>query len=211
MARILIVETYFETAERLAHVLERAGHLPILAPGLQDLEGLREPPAILLLDLDGVGRELLRRLAGRLDAPRIPVLGMVANEAMIARLSRRERRRLADILVKPVSGPALLQAVDRAIADEGAVAWETLRLPADPVGRLIRRLIIYGPDSLAFHICRRLIAQRARLENTATPDALAWGEIAGWASRLGLLDPSEALRLKGLSGYIGDGCLEGQA
>ena len=61
---------------------------------------------------------------------------------------------------------------------------------------LIRRLIAEGPDRIAFHVYRRVVADRVCTGTSLSTDALSWPEIAEWAQLEGLLDQEQARRLR---------------
>lgn len=61
---------------------------------------------------------------------------------------------------------------------------------------LILHLIVEGPDWLAFHVSRRLYADRTGPKGRILADALTWAEIAEWGKREGLLDAEQASLLR---------------
>jgi hypothetical protein len=63
----------------------------------------------------------------------------------------------------------------------------------------IRRLIMEGPDRLAFHVYRRMWADRGHSGQLGMVEPLTWREIADWAQLEGLLDGAQAQLLRGES------------
>jgi hypothetical protein len=64
---------------------------------------------------------------------------------------------------------------------------------------LIRRLIAEGSDRIAFHVYRRVAADRVYAGNSLSTDTPSWPEIAEWARREGLLDLEQARLLRNAS------------
>lgn len=200
MAAILIVEDDGLVAGHMARTLRQAGHTPILAPdarsGLQEALGR---PDIVLLDLglpDFSGEELLGRLKSQPETAHIPVLVITGRKEAAAHLRGSAMGRVADILLKPVSGAELREAVDAALAGHREPDGDALGLARQQQQELILRLILEGSDPLVFHISRRLSADRARARSSMRADALTWAELAEWGKRETLLDAEEASLLR---------------
>ncbi len=200
MAAILIVEDDGLVAGQMARTLRQDGHTPILAhdarTALQEVIGR---PDAILLDLglpDLPGEELLRRLKSQPETAQIPVLVVTGKKEAAAHLRGAAKGSVADILLKPVSGAQLREVVGAALAGQGQSGADALRLARERQREIILRLIVEGPDSLAFHVSRRLCADRMKRKNARSADALAWEEIAAWGMREGLLDPEEACLLR---------------
>ena len=62
--------------------------------------------------------------------------------------------------------------------------------------KLIRRLIAEGSEPIAFHVYRRVAADRVYAGTSLATDALSWLEIAEWAQREGLLNQEQARLLR---------------
>jgi DNA-binding response OmpR family regulator len=154
-----------------------------------------------LLDLglpDVPGEDLLRHLKSRPETAGIPVVVVTGKTEAAAQLKAAAREIVADILLKPVSGAKLCQAVDTALASQPALGADALQPTREMQRDLIHRLIVEGPDPLVFHICRRLSLDRMGGRGSTAADALTWAEIAEWARREGLLDVEQALLLRRL-------------
>lgn len=67
--------------------------------------------------------------------------------------------------------------------------------------RLLERLIAEGSDALAFHVCRRLQADRVRVIGGTSADTLGWAEIAEWAKCEGLVNEDDAFVLQRPAGF----------
>lgn len=194
MAAILIVEEDRVLAQQMARTLRQTGHFPILASDARSaLRGVEERPDLILLDLempDSQGVDLLARLQSQPGAVRTPVLAITWKRAAAAQL--REKKGVADVLFKPVSGVQLREAVDNVLATHGQPDPATLRLDRQRQQELILRLIVEGPDPLVFHISRRICADRTNARSPMGPEALTWADIAEWGTREGLLDAEQA-------------------
>lgn len=200
MAAILIVEDDGLVAGHFARTLRQAGHTPILAHDARSAlrEALDRPDAILL-DLglpDLPGDELLRRLKSTPETAQIPVLVITGKKEAAAHLRESAKGSVADILVKPVSGAKLREVVDATVAGRQEKDEDALRLARERQRELILHLIIQGPDSLAFHVSRRLCADRTKARSAWSADALTWEEIAEWGMREGLLNAEQASLLR---------------
>ncbi len=200
MAAILIVEDDELVAGHVARTVRQAGHRPILASdarsALQEAEG---GPDIILLDLgrpDLAGEELLQRLKGRRETAHIPVLVLTGNREAAPRLRGSGKGGVADILLTPVSGAELLQAVETALAGQPEPDAETLRQAQERQRQIIQHLIVEGSDPLVFHTCRRLSLDRTKGRGSLAGETLTWGEIAEWAKREGLVDAEQASLLQ---------------
>jgi len=200
MAAILIVEDDGLVAGQMARTLRKAGHTPIFAhdanTALQEAFGR---PDVILLDLglpDLPGEELLRRLKSRPETAQIPVLVITGKKEAAAHLRGAAKGSVADILIKPVSGAQLREVVGTALAGQRESGADALRLARERQREIILRLIVEGPDSLAFHVSRRLCADRMKTKNSRSADALTWEEIAAWGMHEGLLDPEQASLLR---------------
>jgi DNA-binding response OmpR family regulator len=200
MAMILIVEDDGLVAGQMARTMRQAGHTPVLARDARSAleEALARPDAILL-DLglpDLPGEELLRLLKGRPETARIPVLVITGKEEAAARLRGLPRDSVDDILLKPISGAQLREVVDAALAKQRHRGPDALRLARERQREAILRLVVEGSDSLAFHVSRRLCADRMKTGVSRSADALTWEEIAEWGRREGLLDAEQAKLLR---------------
>jgi two-component system chemotaxis response regulator CheY len=201
MARILIVENDRLVAMRMARTLREIGHIPILAPdALAAFQELADRPDLFLLDLDLPDlpwEEFLRRLRSRQETAQIPVVVIAGRRQAATRLRDSEIGGVDAILVKPASGFRLRQAVAHALAGPyQALDPDALRRVRERQRALILRLIVEGSDALAFHISRRLEADRMGPKGTGTARALTWAEITTWGTREGLLDAAEARLLR---------------
>jgi DNA-binding response OmpR family regulator len=103
---------------------------------------------------------------------------------------------VADILLKPFATTRLSQMVESILSESPAQDSEEGSVLLHHQQGLIRRLIEQGPDSLVFHVYRRLRADRVGRKSLASAEALTWTEIAEWAKREGLLDPEQASLLR---------------
>jgi CheY-like chemotaxis protein len=202
MAAILIVEEDGVLAQQMARTLRQAGHFPILASDARSaLRGAEERPDVILLDLelpDLQGEDLLARLQSPPGTARIPVLAITWRREANAQL--REKGGVADVLLKPVSGVQLREAVDNVFAIHWHPTAEALRLDQKRQRELILRLIAHAPDPLVFHISRRICADRTSARSSHHGETLSWAEIADWGRREGLLDAEQASLLRRMSG-----------
>ena len=200
MAAVLIIEDDGLVAGYMARTLRQAGHTPILAPDARSaLQEAAEQPDLILLDLglpDLPGEELLRHLKSRAETARIPVLVITGKREAAARLREAGERTIPDILLKPVSGAQLCQAVNAALTDQQGRDVLAVPLLQQRQRELILRLIEEGPDTLVLHICRRLNADRTRMRRSQAGEVLTWAEIAEWAKRERLLDAEQASLLR---------------
>lgn len=216
MAAILIVEDDGLVAGHFARTLRQAGHTPILAHDARSAlqEALSRPDAILL-DLglpDLPGEELLRRLKSQPETAQIPVLVITGKKEAASHLRGSAKGSVADILLKPVSSAQLREVVDATLAGRREKSDEdSLRLARERQRDLILHLIIEGPDSLAFHVSRRLCADRTRTRSSWSADAMTWEEIAEWGMREGLLDAEQAGLLRRISPAAPPRAREGSA
>jgi hypothetical protein len=90
---------------------------------------------------------------------------------------------------------------------EGAIAQrerepESVSVVRQRQYQLLERLIVEGSDALAFHVCRRLQADRTRMIGPIWADTLTWVEIAEWATRERLLNAEEVPLLRRLAGLV---------
>jgi len=200
MAAILIVEDDDSLALAEARILRQAGHTPIHAPDARTaLEEAADRPDLILLDLrlpDLPGQEVLRRLRSRPETAQIPVLVITGYPEAAAQLEAAEETGVVDILLKPFASTRLSQMVESILSESPAQDSEEGSLLSHRQQGLIRRLIEEGPDSLVFHVYRRLRADRAGRKSLASAEVLTWTEIAEWAKREGLLDPEQAKLLR---------------
>ncbi|MFI5342553.1 MAG: PleD family two-component system response regulator [Candidatus Methylomirabilales bacterium] len=183
---------------KMARTLRQAGHVPILAPDAQSaLDEAADRPDVILFDLglpDLPVKELLERLQSQPNTAHIPVLVITGEGEAAAYL--REDGRVADVLLKPVSGVKLREAVDTILATQEQPDAEALRLDRQRQREVILRLIVEGPDPLVFHISRRLCADRTNARRSIHAETLTWADIAEWGKREGLLDAEQASLLR---------------
>lgn len=200
MAAILIVEDDGLVAGQMARTLRQAGHTPILAPDTRSaMQEALERPDIILLDLglpDLPGEELLQFLKTQPDTAGIPVLVITGREEAAARLRGSAKDNVSDILLKPVSGAQLRQVVETALAGPRDQTADSLGGARQQQRDLILHLIVEGPDPLAFHVSRRLCADRTGARGRIPAEALTWAEIAEWGRREGLLNAEQASLLR---------------
>jgi DNA-binding response OmpR family regulator len=199
MATILIVEDDGLVAGQMARTLRSVGHTTILASNARNAleEALGRPDAILL-DLglpDLPGEELLRLLKSQPETAQIPVLVITGRKEAVAHLRGLPKDSVDDILLKPVFGAQLCEVVEAALAHQRDQTGDPLRQTRERQREAILRLVVEGSDSLAFHVSRRLSADRMKTKGS-TPDALTWEEIAEWGRREGLLDAEQATLLR---------------
>lgn len=199
MAAILIVADDGLAAGHMARTLRQAGHTAILASDARSaLQEARHWPDLVLLELgpDLPGEELLGYLKSQPETAHIPVLVITERREAAAQLETSAKGCVTDILLKPVSGAQLREAVDRAMAGQLELDADALRRARSLRQQLILRLIAEGPDVLAYHIYRRICADRTRIKSPKSADALTWTEIAEWGMREGLLDAEQARLLR---------------
>jgi CheY-like chemotaxis protein len=186
----------------MARILRGSGHTPILASdGRSALLEASDRPDLVLLDLglpDVPGEELLRHLKNRPESAGIPVVVVTGKTEAAAQLKAVAKDIVADILLKPVSGAQLCQAVDAALAGQLELDSDPLRPIRESQRDIIHRLIVDGPDPLVFHICRRLSLDRMGGRGSMSAEALTWADIAEWGKREGLLDAEQAHLLRRL-------------
>jgi len=198
MAAILIVEGDGVLAQQMARTLRATGHFPIHASDAHSaLREAEDRPDVILLDLelsDLPGEELLARLQSQPDTVQTPVLAITWKKEAAAHL--REQGGVADVLLKPVSGVKLREAVDTILATKEQPDAEALRLDRQRQRELILRLIVKGPDSLVFHISRRICADRTSTGSSNHAETLTWADIADWGRREGLLNAEQASLLR---------------
>ncbi len=203
MAAILIVEDDGLIAGHFARALRQAGHTPILAhDACSALQEALDRPDAILLDLglpDLPGEELLRRLKSQPETAQIPVLVITGKTEAATHLRGSAKGSVADILLKPVSGAQLREVVEATLAGRREKNEDALRLARERQRDLILRLIVEGPDSLAFHVSRRLCADRTKTRSSWSAGALTWEEIAEWGMREGLLNAEQAGLLRRVS------------
>ena len=196
---ILIAEHDREVASRLERTLRKAGYTVLLAHDARSaLSVLQDAVALLqlvLLDLglpDPTGGELLRRLTGHSETARIPLLLLGDRREIQTHLGALGNLPLSSILVEPVSFKEMLQAVQAALRGD-QTSYLDVRARAEHRRReLIRHLIVQGPDRLAFHVYRRLAAERMARTGRKPADSLTWAQIAEWARLEGLVTSKEA-------------------
>lgn len=202
MAVVLVVADDLAGARQMAQALRRTGHTPILVPKARAaLQDAIDGPDIILLDLrlsDRSEEELLRRLGSLPETTHIPVVVVTGGTEVATRLETREAGNVVAVLRAPVSDAQLGRTVNAALEGRrrGPVP-EALRLAQHRRRELVRRLIAEGPDRIAFHVYRRLSADRATAGPSGRPWALSWAEIAEWARLEGLLDEEQASLLAG--------------
>ncbi len=202
MASILIVEDDGLVARQMARTLRDAGHSPTLASdGRSALQEATDRPDVVLLDLglpDLPGEKILEHLQRQPNTAQIPVLVITGEREAAAQLRESGKGWVTDVLLKPVSGAQLRQAVDAALAEqqEHEVDADALRLAKERQSQLIQHLIVEGSDPLVFHTCRRLSLDRTRGRGTLAAAALTWTEISEWAKREGLLNAEQASLLR---------------
>jgi CheY-like chemotaxis protein len=197
MATVLIVEDDGLVAGRMVQMLRKADHTPVRAPDARSaLREALDRPDVILLDLrlpDLPGQEILRQLGSQPETADIPVVVITGCQEAARALEGSGSGQVADVLLKPVSEPQLCQAVDNVLSGRQAAPIAAFRLVRHRQRELVRRLIVDGPDRLAFHVYRRLCADRSRVGAAAGgADVLSWGQIAEWARLEGLLDLEQA-------------------
>ena len=201
MARILIVENDRVVAMWIARILREAGHTPIPAPDAHAaFQELADRPDLVLLALglpDLPGGAFLRHLRSQAETAQIPVVVLTGHRKPPTHLRDSEIDGVAAILVKPTSASQLRQVVDRVLAGtnrapDPEAPWRLRERQRE----IILRLIIEGSDTLAFHVARRLSADRTGPKSRRAARPLTWAEIATWGTREGLLDEEEARLLQ---------------
>jgi DNA-binding response OmpR family regulator len=203
MARILIVEDDGLVARQMAQALLGVGHVPVLAPDAR--AALREAgtrPELILLDLglpDLPGEALLGELRQVPETALAPVVVVTGKTENAESLRRASPPGLAEILLKPVANARLCQAVQTALRSPQSNSSPQPALAPAEFRRheLIRRLIVEGPDRLAFHVYRRICADRTVPQGQEAAEVLGWPEIAHWAKLEGLVDEVGAQLLRG--------------
>jgi CheY-like chemotaxis protein len=198
MATVLVVEDDGLVAGRMVQMLRKADHTPVRAPDARS--ALREAlgrPDVILLDLrlpDLSGQEILKKLKSQPRTADIPVVVITGCTESAKALRGHGSSQVAEILLKPVSEPQLCQAVDNVLSGRQPEPIAPGRLTQHRRRELVRRLIVEGPDRLAFHVYRRLCADRNRAVGSAssTADVLSWVQIAEWARLEGLLSTEQA-------------------
>jgi len=201
VAKILIADDDRLAARQMARTLRGAGHTVALArDGRAALQEAAERPDVILLDLGlpGLsGEVLLTQLKRHPDTAPISILVITGKREAAARLQASAPGWLADILLKPVSGPQLRQAVETALARHQERGMENpLEEIQERQGQLIQRLIVEGSDALVFQACRRLSSDRTRGRGSLSGNALSWTELSEWAQREGVLDEEQARLLR---------------
>jgi CheY-like chemotaxis protein len=196
MATVLIVEDDGLVAGRMVQMLRKADHTPVRAPDARSaLREALDRPDVILLDLrlpDLPGQEILRRLGSQPETADIPVVVITGCQESARALEGEGSGQVAHVLLKPVSEPQLCQAVDHVLSGRQAAPIAAFRLVRHRQRELVRRLIVEGPDRLAFHVYRRLCADRSRAGAAAGgADVLTWEQIAEWARLEGLLDAEQ--------------------
>lgn len=196
MATILIAEHDRLAAGRMAYALREAGHAVLLAGDARvALHELQASPHIVFLDLDlpdPSGGQLLDHLRRSAQTARIPVILLGTRRGAEAQLAAPVTGQRVGILVKPVSIEEVLQAVRAALRGGADPAPEALCLTEHRRSEIIRRLIIEGPDRVAFHVYRRLAADRTLRAGANPPECLTWEQIAQWAKLERLVTSEEA-------------------
>ncbi|MFB3818095.1 MAG: PleD family two-component system response regulator [Candidatus Methylomirabilales bacterium] len=198
MATVLVVEDDQLVAGRMVQMLRKADHTPVRAPDARTaLREALERPDVILLDLrlpDLPGQEILKQLKSQPETADIPVVVITGCSESAKAL--RGRSQVAQILLKPVSEPQLCQAVDGILAARRSEPIGACRLTQHRRRELVRRLIVEGPDRLAFHVYRRLCADRSRTVGAPSgTDVLSWVQIAEWARLEGVLNAEQAALL----------------
>jgi len=201
MAVVLIVAEDEQMRRGIGRTLRKAGHSPIFAHDAHSaFQELANRPDLVLLDLDSPdleGEEVLRDFESRLEMVQIPALVLVGQRQAATRRPTSGIGGVIDTLVKPVSTAQLRQAAARVLA--------TIHQPLDPEAlqelrerqrALTFRLINDGSDALAFHVARRISADRTSPKRRSGKEALTWADIATWGVQEGLLDPEEARVLR---------------
>jgi len=192
MAVILIIDDKGSEAGRMARILERGGHLAVIAPDVRSaIRGASLQPQAILLDLglsSTPADALLRSLRQRPELLHTPVLATTErmDEALSLRRASRSGFRL--VLHKPVADASLNLAVWWAVsASNGDLPEALMELPEEHRHAFLRSLVEEGPAWLALEANRRIRLGKVRL--VASPDGaepLGWPEILGWTRLLGL-------------------------
>jgi CheY-like chemotaxis protein len=198
MATVLVVEDDGLVAGRMVQMLRNADHTPVRAADARSaLREALERPDVILLDLrlpDLPGQEILRQLRSQPRTADIPVVIVTGCQESARALQTTSDPQVADVLLKPVSEPQLCRAVDNVLTGRQTPSpIGACRLTQHRQRELVRRLIVDGPDRLAFHVYRRLCADRSRpWAAGGSAEVLSWRQIAEWARLEGLLEPEEA-------------------
>jgi CheY-like chemotaxis protein len=192
----LIAEHDGLAAERLARILREAGHTALLARDAPSaLREVAAGPYLVFLDLglpDPTGGRLLRRLRSHIETARIPLVLLGGRRDVEAHLAAPGTGQRVGILVNPVSAGEVLRAVQSALRDGADPPPDALLLTEHRRSEIIRRLIVEGPDRVAFHVYRRLAADRMLRTGVNPPESLTWPQIAEWAKLERLVTSEEA-------------------
>ena len=181
MATVLVVEDDGLVAGRMLQMLRKADHTPVRAADARSaLREALDRPDVILLDLrlpDLPGQEILKQLKSQPETRDIPVVVITGCRESAKALEGRSQ--VAEVLLKPVSEPQLCQVVDSVLATRQPEPIAGFRLAQHQRRELIRRLIVDGPDRLAFHVYRRLCADRSRPAGAAAGNGgvLSWSQI----------------------------------
>jgi CheY-like chemotaxis protein len=118
--KILLVEDHADTADVVARLMTRWGHLVDVATTLHDARQLTTAPDcaeydLLLCDIglpDGSGGELMRELAARCGTRGIALTGF----GMPDDIDEARNAGFADHLLKPIPAQTLKELIDREVA-----------------------------------------------------------------------------------------------
>ena len=197
MATILVVDDQESVAEIVAHLLRKAGYIPIMAGnGAEALRAALTQPDLILLDLglpDLPGEEVLRRLKAQPETARIPVVVVSGQSDAATIVAGNGTRAVAAILRKPVLF-AELCAVVNAVLDTSA-DWAEPSGPPSPRVQLIYRLVTEGSNALVRQVCLRLEADRTPCWGAPTSAIPGWADLARLAKQEGLLSEAEGTLL----------------
>jgi DNA-binding response OmpR family regulator len=202
MASVLIVEDDGLVARQMARALRDAGHTPAVASdGRSALQEMADHPDVVLLDLglpDLPGEKLLNYLRSRPEMAHTPVLVITGERAAAGKLRIPEKDSVSDILLKPVSGAQLCRAVNAALAGHHDPERDARQRIQERQRDLIQRILVKGPDLLAFQVCLRLSTDRRSDGRPVSEEAVTWTEIAERAERETLLSSEEANLLRSI-------------
>lgn len=177
--RILVIEDESIFARSVATALQRAGHMPVIAPTLADARrhlgaNNPEPPDLLLLDMrlpDGDGFDLLTSLSEAGDSA--PTTIIVTAYGDISQAVKAMKLGAADYLKKPVDLDELLVTVDKVM--RSARLRSRLNYSHARESRSAEAGALIG-SSAAIRDARRQIEKIASIAGETPPTVLVLGE-----------------------------------